>query len=214
MDFEEFVPPIPPPPYYPPEYTCSSETDAQRYHISTWQTLIKHTYKYIVKGNDLCDISYWHLASHTMAPWRVLYLSTPLTAPLLMKLWWDRGLRARWVCVCIYIYIIYIDMFVCVYIYKCIYVCWVWLTCCLCWSWFNLTVKATVYDQHGNELSGERGTSTAFSGEGEKPFQIHFSIRISCFWPSMCTQRRDLTVMPIQVNRRNTVNIWKSNNNQ
>ncbi|MEQ2171203.1 hypothetical protein GOODEAATRI_008233 [Goodea atripinnis] len=31
MDFEEFVPPIPPPPYYPPEYTCSSETDAQRY---------------------------------------------------------------------------------------------------------------------------------------------------------------------------------------
>uniref|UniRef100_A0A8B9GGH6 Protein FAM189B n=1 Tax=Amazona collaria TaxID=241587 RepID=A0A8B9GGH6_9PSIT len=31
MDFEEFVPPVPPPPYYPPEYTCSSETDAQRY---------------------------------------------------------------------------------------------------------------------------------------------------------------------------------------
>ncbi|XP_069734836.1 protein ENTREP3 [Phaenicophaeus curvirostris] len=29
MDFEEFVPPVPPPPYYPPEYTCSSETDAQ-----------------------------------------------------------------------------------------------------------------------------------------------------------------------------------------
>ncbi|XP_062321962.1 protein ENTREP3 [Osmerus eperlanus] len=29
IDFEEFVPPIPPPPYYPPEYTCSSETDAQ-----------------------------------------------------------------------------------------------------------------------------------------------------------------------------------------
>ncbi|XP_072536530.1 protein ENTREP3 isoform X2 [Salminus brasiliensis] len=29
MDFEEFVAPIPPPPYYPPEYTCSSETDAQ-----------------------------------------------------------------------------------------------------------------------------------------------------------------------------------------
>lgn len=31
MDFDEFVPPVPPPPYYPPEYTCSSETDAQRY---------------------------------------------------------------------------------------------------------------------------------------------------------------------------------------
>lgn len=31
LDFEEFVPPVPPPPYYPPEYTCSSETDAQRY---------------------------------------------------------------------------------------------------------------------------------------------------------------------------------------
>ncbi|KAM7383431.1 hypothetical protein PAMP_003082 [Pampus punctatissimus] len=35
MDFEEFVPPIPPPPYYPPEYTCSSETDAQRQQCST-----------------------------------------------------------------------------------------------------------------------------------------------------------------------------------
>ncbi|KAG8010036.1 hypothetical protein GBF38_014187 [Nibea albiflora] len=33
MDFEEFVPPIPPPPYYPPEYTCSSETDAQRFGL-------------------------------------------------------------------------------------------------------------------------------------------------------------------------------------
>nr|XP_021537662.1 protein FAM189B isoform X4 [Neomonachus schauinslandi] len=29
LDLEEFVPPVPPPPYYPPEYTCSSETDAQ-----------------------------------------------------------------------------------------------------------------------------------------------------------------------------------------
>ncbi|XP_053331336.1 protein ENTREP3 [Spea bombifrons] len=29
MECEEFVPPVPPPPYYPPEYTCSSETDAQ-----------------------------------------------------------------------------------------------------------------------------------------------------------------------------------------
>ncbi|XP_016076827.1 PREDICTED: protein FAM189B isoform X4 [Miniopterus natalensis] len=29
LDLEEFIPPVPPPPYYPPEYTCSSETDAQ-----------------------------------------------------------------------------------------------------------------------------------------------------------------------------------------
>ncbi|XP_043936139.1 protein FAM189B [Protopterus annectens] len=29
LDFDEFIPPVPPPPYYPPEYTCSSETDAQ-----------------------------------------------------------------------------------------------------------------------------------------------------------------------------------------
>uniref|UniRef100_A0A8C6VPI2 Uncharacterized protein n=1 Tax=Naja naja TaxID=35670 RepID=A0A8C6VPI2_NAJNA len=28
LDLDEFVPPVPPPPYYPPEYTCSSETDA------------------------------------------------------------------------------------------------------------------------------------------------------------------------------------------
>lgn len=34
-----------------------------------------------------------------MAPWRALFLCTPLTAPLLMKLWWDKELQARWVCV-------------------------------------------------------------------------------------------------------------------
>lgn len=28
-------------------------------------------------------------------------------------------------------------------------------------------LKATVFDAQGNELSGERGASTAFSGEGE-----------------------------------------------
>ncbi|XP_072404847.1 protein ENTREP2-like [Chiloscyllium punctatum] len=28
-DPDEFIHPVPPPPYYPPEYTCSSETDAQ-----------------------------------------------------------------------------------------------------------------------------------------------------------------------------------------
>ncbi|XP_067829516.1 protein ENTREP2 isoform X2 [Heptranchias perlo] len=30
LDFDEFVPPIPPPPYYPPEYTCSPGVQAQR----------------------------------------------------------------------------------------------------------------------------------------------------------------------------------------
>lgn len=31
-----------------------------------------------------------------------------------------------------------------------------------------VTLKATVFDPHGNELSGERGASIAFSGEGEE----------------------------------------------
>uniref|UniRef100_A0A3B3ZMH2 Uncharacterized protein n=1 Tax=Periophthalmus magnuspinnatus TaxID=409849 RepID=A0A3B3ZMH2_9GOBI len=30
LDFDEFIPPIPPPPYYPPEYTCTPSMDAQR----------------------------------------------------------------------------------------------------------------------------------------------------------------------------------------
>uniref|UniRef100_A0A8C9SSH9 Protein FAM189A1-like n=1 Tax=Scleropages formosus TaxID=113540 RepID=A0A8C9SSH9_SCLFO len=30
LDFDEFIPPIPPPPYYPPEYTCSPVMEAQR----------------------------------------------------------------------------------------------------------------------------------------------------------------------------------------
>lgn len=31
LDFDEFIPPIPPPPYYPPEYTCTPGMDTQRY---------------------------------------------------------------------------------------------------------------------------------------------------------------------------------------
>ncbi|XP_077120014.1 protein ENTREP2 isoform X2 [Ranitomeya variabilis] len=30
LDFDEFIPPIPPPPYYPPEYTCTPVMDVQR----------------------------------------------------------------------------------------------------------------------------------------------------------------------------------------
>ncbi|XP_042247110.1 protein FAM189A1 isoform X3 [Thunnus maccoyii] len=29
LDFDEFIPPIPPPPYYPPEYTCTPSMDGQ-----------------------------------------------------------------------------------------------------------------------------------------------------------------------------------------
>ncbi|XP_058165797.1 protein ENTREP3 isoform X5 [Dasypus novemcinctus] len=39
LDLEEFVPPVPPPPYYPPEYTCSSETDAQRHSFPGFDLL-------------------------------------------------------------------------------------------------------------------------------------------------------------------------------
>lgn len=31
LDFDEFIPPIPPPPYYPPEYTCTPVGEAQRW---------------------------------------------------------------------------------------------------------------------------------------------------------------------------------------
>ncbi|XP_053437931.1 protein ENTREP2 isoform X1 [Nycticebus coucang] len=30
LDFDEFIPPLPPPPYYPPEYTCTPSTEAHR----------------------------------------------------------------------------------------------------------------------------------------------------------------------------------------
>lgn len=45
-----------------------------------------------------------------------------------------------------------------------------------------ITVQGTMFDPQATELSGERGTSTAFSGEGEgKPnfFQIFMSFFIS-----------------------------------
>ncbi|TKS82106.1 Protein FAM189B [Collichthys lucidus] len=87
MDFEEFVPPIPPPPYYPPEYTCSSETDAQ-------------------------SITY-NGSMESPVPLYPTDCPPPYEAVM--------GQRAA--------------------------------------------SQATVYDPHGTELSGERGTSTAFSGE-------------------------------------------------
>ncbi|KAM9722849.1 protein ENTREP3 isoform 1-T1 [Menidia menidia] len=87
MDFEEFVPPIPPPPYYPPEYTCSSETDAQ-------------------------SITY-NGSMESPVPLYPTDCPPPYEAVM--------GQRA--------------------------------------------VSQATVFDSHGNELSGDRGTSTAFSGE-------------------------------------------------
>ncbi|XP_077656371.1 protein ENTREP2 isoform X3 [Urocitellus parryii] len=30
LDFDEFIPPLPPPPYYPPEYTCTPSVETQR----------------------------------------------------------------------------------------------------------------------------------------------------------------------------------------
>ncbi|KAK2910199.1 hypothetical protein Q8A73_007914 [Channa argus] len=87
MDFEEFVPPIPPPPYYPPEYTCSSETDAQ-------------------------SITY-NGSMESPVPLYPTDCPPPYEAVI--------GQR--------------------------------------------VASQATVFDPHGTELSGERGTSTAFSGE-------------------------------------------------
>nr|XP_061789540.1 protein ENTREP3-like [Nerophis lumbriciformis] len=87
MDFDEFVPPIPPPPYYPPEYTCSSETDAQ-------------------------SITY-NGSMESPIPLYPTDCPPPYEAVM--------GQRAA--------------------------------------------SQATMFDQHGAELSGERATSTAFSGE-------------------------------------------------
>ncbi|XP_034030623.1 protein FAM189B isoform X2 [Thalassophryne amazonica] len=87
MDFEEFVPPIPPPPYYPPEYTCSSETDAQS-----------------ITYNGSMESPIPLYPTDCPPPYEVVM-----------------GQRAA--------------------------------------------SQATVFDPYGTELSGERGTSTAFSGE-------------------------------------------------
>ncbi|XP_007231210.3 protein FAM189B isoform X3 [Astyanax mexicanus] len=89
MDFEEFVPPIPPPPYYPPEYTCSSETDAQ-------------------------SITY-NGSMESPVPLYPTDCPPPYEAVM--------GQRAP--------------------------------------------SQATVFDSHAGELSAERGTSTAFSGEDD-----------------------------------------------
>ncbi len=54
-----------------------------------------------------------------------------------------------------------------------------------------LTAKATVYDPHGTELSGERGTSTAFSGEGEKPSRRFTCTCLEEEWHYDCVKKAD-----------------------
>lgn len=78
MDFDEFVPPVPPPPYYPPEYTCSSETDAQRYQLGA--RLVGWGAR--VACPTQCGFSALATtASPTMAPWTALCPSTQPTSP-------------------------------------------------------------------------------------------------------------------------------------
>lgn len=55
-------------------------------HLHDWATFCKT--KWLIFLNP-------YLASPIMAPWRAPFPSTPLTALLLMKLWWDRELPAR-----------------------------------------------------------------------------------------------------------------------
>lgn len=38
LDFDEFIPPIPPPPYYPPEYTCTPSMDGQRWEAKQYSS--------------------------------------------------------------------------------------------------------------------------------------------------------------------------------
>lgn len=50
-----------------------------------------------------------------------------------------------------------------------VYFVWTWTRAYLhALTFFSTITKATMFDPHGTELSGERGTSTAFSGEGER----------------------------------------------
>ena len=55
-----------------------------------------HQYAGYQQTCNIYNCFYEHLASPIMAPWRALYPCTPLTAPLHMKLWWDREPPARW----------------------------------------------------------------------------------------------------------------------
>ncbi|MGH0154589.1 UNVERIFIED_CONTAM: hypothetical protein FKN15_027497 [Acipenser sinensis] len=50
LDFDEFIPPIPPPPYYPPEYTCTPALEAQRKCLGNAVLSVKSFYVlFIVK---------------------------------------------------------------------------------------------------------------------------------------------------------------------
>ncbi|XP_070618123.1 protein ENTREP2 [Erythrolamprus reginae] len=46
LDFDEFIPPIPPPPYYPPEYTCTPAAETQRaFHLDFPHTSFSALYE-------------------------------------------------------------------------------------------------------------------------------------------------------------------------
>lgn len=81
-----------------------------RVHLQLWNRRSKvplYTLTCLVAGITCveCKCRTWQpvwysgAASHTMAPWGAPFPCTPLTAPLLMRLWWDKEPQARLVCV-------------------------------------------------------------------------------------------------------------------
>ncbi|TRY53900.1 hypothetical protein DNTS_026476 [Danionella cerebrum] len=47
LDFDEFIPPIPPPPYYPPEYTCTPVIEGQRVSLEFFIKVLWYNPTYI-----------------------------------------------------------------------------------------------------------------------------------------------------------------------
>lgn len=82
--------------------TLPSTPAAQRQTLKGTSDLYEHYCT--VFNNKYCTFVGWCIgfivaALHITALWRVLSPCTLQTAPLLMKLWWDRELPARWACV-------------------------------------------------------------------------------------------------------------------
>ena len=93
LDFDEFIPPIPPPPYYPPEYTCTPSMDGQRWEAKHWthqHHIFAHRYQciiwhaWIVSGNTQKKVLFAYLLKY-----KVIKIKNALCCGLWKScIWW------------------------------------------------------------------------------------------------------------------------------
>ena len=109
LDFDEFIPPIPPPPYYPPEYTCTPSMDGQRWEAKHWthqHHIFAHRYQciiwhaWIVSGNTQKKVLFAYLLKYKVIKIKKYLVLWPLEILYLMTFWMTFQRKSLNFCCC------------------------------------------------------------------------------------------------------------------